>query len=98
MPSLLSVIGSSNELRKKPLRLVLLNIVLAGLYFLLAFFSLKMALPNSVASPFWPPSGLAIAAVLCFGPAALPAIFVGALAANFLSGVSGWVAPVVGSF
>jgi signal transduction histidine kinase len=52
-------------------------------YFLLARASLLFASLNASATPIWPPTGLAIALVLVRGNAMLPAILVGALAANF---------------
>lgn len=58
----------------------LLAVALA--YFVLAKLSLTLASINPSASPIWPPSGVALAAVLLGGPRLWPAIFIGALAAN----------------
>ncbi|MFA5944241.1 MAG: MASE1 domain-containing protein [Candidatus Thermoplasmatota archaeon] len=47
-------------------------------YYGLAKLGLLFALPGGVASPIWPPAGLAIAAVVLWGRRALPAIFIAA--------------------
>lgn len=57
-------------------------LVIAGLYFVLAKGSLAFASINPSATPIWPPTGLALALTLLRGPRILPAIFLGALAAN----------------
>ena len=53
------------------------------LYYAAARVGLLLAFADSNASPVWPPSGLALAAVLLLGPRVWPGIFVGAFAANF---------------
>jgi PAS domain S-box-containing protein len=58
----------------------LLAVALA--YFVLAKLGLMLASINPSASPIWPPSGVALAAVLLGGPRLWPAIFIGAFAAN----------------
>jgi integral membrane sensor domain MASE1 len=55
---------------------------LALAYFLLAKLGLAIASLHPSASPVWPPSGLALAAVLLFGNGVWPAIAVGAFLAN----------------
>jgi PAS domain S-box-containing protein len=54
----------------------------AGIYFVLAKFGLRLASINPSASPIWPPTGFALAAVLLRGYRIWPAILVGAFAAN----------------
>ena len=54
----------------------------AGAYFVLAKLGLQLASINPSASPIWPPTGLALAAVLLGGLRIWPAIYVGAFAAN----------------
>ena len=49
---------------------------------MLAKLGLRLASINPSASPIWPPTGLALAAVLLGGPRLWPAIFIGAFAAN----------------
>jgi PAS domain S-box-containing protein len=56
--------------------------VVAGAYFLLAKLGLQLASINPSASPIWPPTGLAFAAVILSGLRIWPAILVGAFAAN----------------
>jgi len=51
-------------------------------YFVLAKLGLRLASINPSASPIWPPTGIALAAVLLGGYRIWPAIFVGAFAAN----------------
>jgi signal transduction histidine kinase len=62
------------------------EIVLAGLvYFAIARGSLMFASLNASATPIWPPTGLAIALLLVRGNALLPAIVLGAFAANYMT-------------
>jgi signal transduction histidine kinase len=62
------------------------EIVLAGLvYFALARGSLMFASLNASATPIWPPTGLAIALLLVRGNSLLPAIVLGAFAANYMT-------------
>ena len=58
----------------------LLTVTLA--YFVMAKLGLRLASINPSASPIWPPTGLALAAVLLGGLRIWPAIFIGAFAAN----------------
>jgi PAS domain S-box-containing protein len=51
-------------------------------YFVLAKLGLRLASVNPSASPIWPPTGLALAAVLLGGLRMWPAILAGAFAAN----------------
>ena len=59
--------------------------VVAGAYFVFAKLGLLLASVNPSASPIWPPSGIALAAVLLGGLRMWPAIFAGAFAANLLT-------------
>src|SRR5262245_41692969 len=52
------------------------------IYFVVGYFSLKLAFANPSASPVWPPAGIAIAALLIFGYRVWPAIFIGAFLFN----------------
>ena len=64
----------------------LVALSLVGLaYFVLAALGLRLASINPSATPIWPPTGLAIAAVLLFGNRIAPAIFVGAFLINQLT-------------
>src|SRR4029077_19545164 len=51
-------------------------------YFAVAVFGLRYATIGPSISPVWPPTGLAIAALVILGPEYWPAILVGALCAN----------------
>lgn len=59
-------------------------VVAALIYFALARACLYFASLNASATPIWPPTGLAIALLLLRGNALLPAIIVGAFAANYM--------------
>ena len=59
-------------------------LAIAVIYFICARLSLNLAFEKSNASPVWPPSGLAFAAVIIFGKKALFSIFIGAVAANVM--------------
>ncbi len=63
------------------------------IYFLVAKGSLAFASINPSANPIWPPTGLAIGIVLIRGYRVLPAIFVGAFAANAVT-TGGWALPL----
>ncbi len=55
---------------------------LALLYVLMAQAGMLLAVPPVYATLFWPASGLALAAVLCWGYPVLAGVFVGSLVAN----------------
>ena len=59
------------------------SIGIACVYYVLAKFGLSLAQVNPSATPIWPPTGFALAIVLIRGYRVSPAIFVGALFANF---------------
>lgn len=63
---------------------------LALLYFLAARLGLSMSVVNASASPVWPPTGVAIAALLVLGLRAWPGVTVGAYLANALTTGWGW--------
>lgn len=67
----------------RPARYTLEVILTALIYFAAARASLLLSFGNTNASPVWPPSGIALAAVLLAGYRVVPGIFVGALLANF---------------
>jgi len=56
--------------------------VVTGVYFIAGYFSLKLAFVHPSASPVWPPTGIALAALLLLGYRVWPAIFVGAFLVN----------------
>jgi signal transduction histidine kinase len=66
-------------------------LVFAGLtctYIAAAKLGLELPVAHGVITPVWAPTGIALAAVLVFGPRVWPAITLGAFIANATSGVS----------
>jgi signal transduction histidine kinase/integral membrane sensor domain MASE1/CheY-like chemotaxis protein len=61
--------------------------VVAAIYFFAAKLGLSLAFINASVSPVWPPTGVAIAAVLLLGYRIWPGIIVGAFLANFFTPV-----------
>ncbi|MFL5817027.1 MAG: EAL domain-containing protein [Conexibacter sp.] len=58
-------------------------LALVGLaYFAVAKLGLSFSEGNAIVSAVWPPSGLALAAAIVFGPRVAPAIFLAAVASN----------------
>src|SRR5438045_3699052 len=57
----------------------------AALYFATGKLGLMMAMPPGLATPVWPPSGLALAAAAYWGPSVWPGIAAGSWLLNFLS-------------
>ena len=60
----------------------------AAVYFLAAELGLSLASVHTNVSPVWPPTGIAIAALLIFGRRLWPAVLLGAFAANLWTDVS----------
>src|SRR5205807_4368359 len=63
---------------------VAIVIGVAAVYFAAAKIGLSLAFVNVSVSPVWPPTGVAIAAMLWFGYRATPGVALGALVANYL--------------
>lgn len=74
-------------LRSSPFRYVLSLVLLAGIYFAAAKLGLSLASVHTNVSPVWPPTGIALAAVLLLGYRMWPGVFAGALLANLLTPV-----------
>lgn len=67
--------------------------LLAGAYVLAAKWGLSFAFAGANVSPLWPPSGVAVGALLLWGPTLWPGVLVGAFLANrFVSPLPGWIA------
>jgi len=64
------------------LRYAAILVAVAAVYFIFAKLGLTLASVNPSASPIWPPTGIALAAVLLGGLRVWPAILAGAFAAN----------------
>ncbi|MGB5354048.1 MAG: EAL domain-containing protein [Woeseia sp.] len=75
----------------RPITLAALAAVALG-YCLAGRISLLLAVPPGYASAIWPSAGIALAAVLVYGPRIWPAVFAGSLAANLWISVDGVVA------
>ncbi|MFO1533030.1 MAG: MASE1 domain-containing protein, partial [Thermoplasmatota archaeon] len=76
------------------MRLAVLSAV-AVAYATVARLGLLLATVNASASPVWPATGVAIAAVLLFGWRAVPAVLAGAFAANAANGTPWTVAAAI---
>jgi integral membrane sensor domain MASE1 len=61
------------------------SFVLAAVYFGCGAFGLSLALVNKSASAVWPPTGLALAALLLGSPRLWPGVFAGAFLVNILT-------------
>ena len=71
--------------------------VLAALYFAVAKLSLLLAIPPGYATAVWPPSGLAVAAMLLAGNRMWPGVWLGAALANLTVDESGIAASLIGT-
>ena len=79
-------------MRQRPGSYVLQIVLVSAVYFGGAKLGLNLAVGHGVITPVWPPTGIAIAALLLLGPRVWPAVAIGALLGNATSGVSFWVA------
>src|SRR6267143_1146812 len=69
--------------------------VVALAYWLAAMVSLRLALVHGQVTPIWPPTGIALVAILVFGRRVWPSIFLAALAVNLPIGPSPLGATVI---
>lgn len=60
------------------------SVVLIVLYIICGYIGRLLAIPPGVVSPLWPPSGIALAAILWLGYQYLPSIFIASLLFNLL--------------
>ena len=65
-----------------------LGLLVAIVYFAGAELGLSLATLHTNVTPVWPPTGIAIAALLIFGRRVWPGVFIGALAANLPTSIS----------
>src|SRR5574341_1393825 len=65
-------------------------LLLAAAYFAAAKLGLSLASLHPSATPVWPPTGIALAALLLLGSRAGPGIFLGAFFANLTTYGTGW--------
>ena len=82
-------------MRKRPGSYVLKVAIVAAVYFGGAKLGLSLAVAHGVITPVWPPTGIAIAALLLLGPRLWPAVAIGAFAGNATSGASLGVAAAI---
>ena len=85
--------GAASTLRRKfpSLRAFLRPVLLAGFagaYIGAAKLGIELPVSHGVVTPVWAPTGIALAALVLFGPSLWPAVAVGALVANATSGLS----------
>ena len=88
---------------KRPATLILRTplavqvILLAAIYFAVAKTSLLLAIPPGYATAVWPPSGIALAALLILGNRVWPGVWLGAALVNFTINSSPLAALFIGS-
>ncbi len=86
MSGQLSSSRSRSGLASNPQALQALRLLLVGtIYFVLAKLGLQLASINPSATPIWPPTGFAIAAVILWGYRVTPAVFVAAFIVNLIT-------------
>lgn len=78
---------SSHSLNPRRLTYFLANGIVALIYFAAAELGLSLAFIHTNVSPVWPPTGVAIAAVLLLGYRVWPGVLIGAFLANVLTPV-----------
>jgi len=71
--------------------------LLAALYFVVAKLSLLTAIPPGYATSVWPPSGIALAAILLCGPRVWPGVWIGAALVNLTVQSSVVAAVMIGT-
>jgi len=70
------------------LQALIITTVLAGVYYLGGRLGLLFAFQNVYVAPVWPPAGIALAALLLLGRAALPGLALGACATAFVNSIA----------
>lgn len=72
-------------------------LLLTAVYFVAAKFSLLLAIPPGYATAVWPPSGIALAAMLLFGRQVWPGVWLGATLVNLTVASSPATALIIGA-
>ena len=72
-------------MQRPGIRDIFIVLALAAVYFVSAKLGLAAALTAKQVTLIWPPTGIALAAIILFGPRVWPGIFLGAFAANILT-------------
>ena len=68
-------------------------LIIAGVtfaYIVTGYMGLMLAVPPGYATTIWPPSGIAVASVLLWGPMSLVGVFIGSNALNVLHSIEVW--------
>ena len=74
---------------------ILVILAVSIIYYLAARFGLTLGFKGTNASPVWPPTGIALAAVVLFGFRVWPGVFIGAFLANFATGLNAPISSVI---
>jgi integral membrane sensor domain MASE1 len=80
--------GTGRKISKDSLRRPFQILILAFVYVVTARIGLSLDPVGGLATPFWPPTGIALAALLIFGQGLWPGVALGAFIANAISGAS----------
>jgi PAS domain S-box-containing protein len=72
---------------RRLVRDAVISAALAGVYYVVARISLSAAMVHHVVSNIWPPAGIAVFALLRFGPRVWPGVAVGAYFLNLTNGI-----------
>jgi PAS domain S-box-containing protein len=83
-------------MKSQTLRSIVLCAAIAVIYFAAAECGLSLASVHTNVSPVWPPTGIAIAAILLLGYRVAPGILLGAFVANLMTGVTTPTAAAIG--
>lgn len=75
-------------MKRRSLSPIGLNLLVAVVYYAGAELGLSLATLHRNVTPVWPPTGIAIAALLIFGGRVWPGVFIAALAANLPTSIS----------
>src|SRR6266542_2304274 len=86
--------GTKSARRGRALPRPVVMLLLAGAYFLAGKLGLRLALVHPSATAVWPPTGIALAALLTLGCEVWPAIFAGAFLVNLTT--AGSIATCLG--
>src|SRR4051794_30783813 len=81
----------------RPLRYTGQVALLTAVYCVVAKLSLLTAVPPGYATSVWPPSGLAVAALLLFGSRLWPAVWIGAALVNLTVATSLFASVLIGT-
>lgn len=73
------------EKLREPLKTLGLIVAIGTIYYAAARLSLLLSFEQTNSSPFWPPSGIALAALILCGSRVWPGIFAGAFLANLFT-------------